>query len=153
MAPSTSVSTNIVTVSWTAPLINGLANGLPIISYSIYLRAANLTYISDNNVCNGLSPTVIAATSCTIPLSTLYVAPYSLLKGADIKAYIVATNIYGSSPASPEGSGGVVVFVPDAPINLADNTVVTTKAVIGFTWSPAPNDGGQAVIDYIITYD
>lgn len=117
------------------------------------MRTASLTYITDNNVCNGLSPTVIAATSCTIPLSTLYAPNYSLVKGADIKAYIIATNAYGSSPASPIGSGGIVVFVPDAPINLADNKAVTTKAVIGFTWSPAPNDGGQAVLDYTITYD
>jgi len=43
--------------------------------------------------------------------------------------------------------------VPNAPINLADNKAVTTKSVIGFTWSPAPNNGGQAVLNYTITYD
>jgi len=112
-----------------------------------------LTYITDNTVCNGLSPTVIAATSCTIPLSTLYAAPYNLLKGFSINAKIVATNAYGSSAVSPSGNGGIVVFVPDAPINLADNTVVTSKSVIGFTWSSGASDGGQSVIDYTITYD
>jgi len=149
IAPTTSVSTSFVTITWTAPL----GNGLPITAYSIYLRTANLTYVTDNTVCNGLDPTVISATTCTLPLSILYAAPYSLGKGFSINAKIIATNTYGSSPASPSGNGGVVVFVPDAPINLSDNTAITSSSVIGFTWSPGSSDGGTAIIDYTITYD
>lgn len=112
-----------------------------------------MTYITDNSVCNGLNALVISQTSCTIPLSTLTAAPYNLLKGYSIYAYVIATNAYGSSPKSDNGNGGVIVLVPDAPINLADDPTVTTRSVIRFTWSPAASDGGSPILSYTVTYD
>ena len=96
---------------------------------------------------------MITQTSCDIPLSTLTAAPYNLLKGYSIFAYVIATNVYGSSPQSEFGNGGVIVLIPDAPINLADDISVTSRSVIQFTWSPAASDGGTDIIDYTITYD
>ena len=66
---------------------------------------------------------------------------------------MISTNAYGSSEPSDFGNGGVIVLVPDAPINLADNTTVTSRSVIEFTWSPAASDGGTVVLDYTILYD
>ena len=66
---------------------------------------------------------------------------------------MIAYNAYGYSQASPVGNGGITVFVPDAPTSLANNPLVTTKSVIGFTWSDGASNGGTAVIDYRISYD
>lgn len=96
---------------------------------------------------------MITETKCVIPLSTLTAAPYSLLKGYSIYAYVIATNIYGSSPPSEKGNGGVIVLIPDAPILLADDIAVTSRTVIKFSWSPALSDGGSSILDYTITYD
>jgi hypothetical protein len=46
-----------------------------------------------------------------------------------------------------------MVILPDAPINLADNTAVTNAAVIGLTWTEGLTDGGTPIIDYTISYD
>ena len=149
-APVTSVTNDMVTIDWSTPT----TNGLPITAYSIFIRTGDqLTYITDNSVCNGISNTVIAQTSCDIPLSTLTAAPYNLLKGYSIYAYVISTNAYGSSPASDYGNGGVIVLVPDAPINLVDNIGVTSRSVISFSWAPAASDGGTAILDYTILYD
>jgi hypothetical protein len=43
--------------------------------------------------------------------------------------------------------------VPDAPISLANDPLVTTDTVIRFTWSDGSSDGGSSVIDYTVYYD
>jgi hypothetical protein len=43
--------------------------------------------------------------------------------------------------------------VPDAPVSLANNAVVTSSTHIALTWSPAAFDGGSSVIDYRISFD
>jgi hypothetical protein len=44
-------------------------------------------------------------------------------------------------------------MVPDAPINLANNPLITSDSVVGFTWTDGASDGDSPVIDYKITYD
>ena len=46
-----------------------------------------------------------------------------------------------------------MAFVPDAPINVADNTAVTSDSIIGFTWEDGAIDGARPVIDYRLSYD
>jgi hypothetical protein len=43
--------------------------------------------------------------------------------------------------------------VPDAPIDLTDDTPNTSATQISFTWNDGASDGGAAVIDYRIYYD
>lgn len=149
-APVTSVSTSFVTITWATPV----TNGLPITSYSIYIRKGDqLTYITNNAVCDGTSALVISQTSCVLPLSTLTSTPYSLLKGYSINAYIVATNAYGSSTPSSLGNGGVIVLVTNAPILLVNDPTVTSRSVIKFTWTAPISNGGSSILDYTITYD
>jgi hypothetical protein len=114
-----------------------------------------LTYIFDNSVCDGTTSAVVlnGVTQCTIPLSTLTAAPYSLLLGYKISSYVVAYNDYGLSQDSPVGSEGVIVLVPDAPVSPINNPAITTKSIIGFSWSDGASNGGTAVIDYRISYD
>lgn len=51
---------------------------------------------------------------------------------------------------SPSGNGAVIVYVPDAPISLADNPVITNALHVGLTWSDGVSNGGTSVIDYTI---
>lgn len=47
----------------------------------------------------------------------------------------------------------MIVLVPDAPISLTDDTTVTSRSVIRFTWAPAASDGGSTILSYTVTYD
>ncbi len=79
-------------------------------------------------------PTIVANTQCTIPLSTLTGAPFSLTLGQNINAKLVAVNAYGDSSESSPGGGAVILLVPDAPISLANAPAITTDSQIGLTW-------------------
>lgn len=87
-----------------------------------------------------------------MPLSVLYAAPYNLVQGSAIGATAVAINMYGSSPSSPIGTGGIVVVVPFQPTNLVNDASTTTDTVIRFTWT-ASQDGGTAVLYYTVYTD
>jgi hypothetical protein len=102
----------------------------------------------DTTSCDGGNALTVTNTQCTLPLSKLTSAPFSLLKGYGIYIKVIATNAYGDSPISDAGNGGLIVFVPDAPIALANNFAVTSKSVISFTWSPGTSNGGTPIIDY-----
>jgi len=78
---------------------------------------------------------IIASASCTVPISTLVAAPFNLQWGSTIYATISAVNIYGTSVISTSVSGAVIVTVPDAPMNLANNVALTTGSMITITWA------------------
>ena len=42
--------------------------------------------------------------------------------------------------------------MPDAPINVADNTAITSATRVGLTWQAGASNGGSEVIDYTINY-
>jgi hypothetical protein len=90
---------------------------------------------------------------CTLPLSVLYAAPYNLLQGDQIHAKVIVSNAYGDSAFSPDGSGGIVVLVPDAPLTLANDAATTSNTVIRFTWTEGANNGGTQVLTYNVYYD
>jgi hypothetical protein len=68
-------------------------------------------------------------------LTTLYASPFNLILNDSIYSKIIATNYYGNSPYSTEGNGGITVFVPNAPINLANDPAVTSDTIIRFNWT------------------
>lgn len=41
--------------------------------------------------------------------------------------------------------------MPDAPINLAEDTTQRTSATNGLTWSDGTNNGGLPILDYRIS--
>jgi hypothetical protein len=88
-----------------------------------------------------------------MPLSILYVSPFSMVLGDHIYAKIIAINSYGDSFASEPGDGVAVVFLPDAPINLANNAAITSATTVGLTWSNGISNGGSVIIDYKVWYD
>ena len=77
-----------------------------------------------------------------MPISVLYVEPFNMVLGDHIYAKITAINSYGDSLSSVPGDGAAVVFLPDAPINLANNAAVTSATTVGLTWAAGMSNGG-----------
>ena len=93
----------------------------------------------------------LTQTSCTVPVTTLKAAPFSLPWGASVYAKVIATNVYGNSIESDAGNGAVITTTPDAPINLAEVVAQRTKSTLGLSWSSAAFTGGDVIIDYRIS--
>lgn len=144
-APTTSNVADQVLVQWTAPN----ENGSPITGYRIELRQNDMTTFSqDMTNCDGSGALITASTQCSIPLSVLTAAPYSLVFGDSVFAKVVAYNYYGESAESDSANGAVILLVPDSPILLTENSAVTTAYVIGFSWLDGVSTGGTPIIDY-----
>ena len=147
--PTTSNSGINVVIDWSAPT----SNGSTITSYTILiLQSDGSTYTEDSINCDGTDSTIILATQCTIPLSVLTSAPYSLSLSANVQAKVLATNVKGSSIASSAGSGATIIFTPDAPISLSENTSDRSATTLGLTWTEGSSNGGSVILDYRINY-
>ena len=85
-------------------------------------------------------------------MTTLQAVPYSLVFDDDVQVKIVSINLYGESDQSLAGSGAKIQVVPDAPISLANNALVTDATKIGLTWSQGVSNGGTVVLDYKLLY-
>ena len=117
-APTTHVNVNNVIVTWTAPLSD---NGAAVTAYQVLIRQADLvTYSQDTVNCNGANDLIRAALTCSIPMTTLTAAPFSLPTGASVFAQIIAINAMGASQTSDAGNGAVLSIstVPSAPVGL-----------------------------------
>lgn len=66
---------------------------------------------------------------------------------------MVSINIYGESIRSEAGNNAVIQYVPDPPINLANDPTTTTDTRIRFSWTDSDQNGGAPVTDYDIFYD
>lgn len=156
-APTTSVSSDTLTmtIDWNAPSDNG---GIAVTGYRVYILASNgSSWYQDLVNCDAVNDsTIISATSCTIPTSTLRASPFSLTSGTSIYARVLAINGIGDSKNSSSGNGGVLpnaATVPDAPINLARDAANTSKTQLAITWSAGASNGGTVVIDYSVYWD
>jgi len=47
----------------------------------------------------------------------------------------------------------VILTIPDAPLNLANNASLTSAQQTGLTWSQGLSDGGTPVISYSLFFD
>jgi len=47
----------------------------------------------------------------------------------------------------------VIVAVPSAPINLANDGTITSDLIIKFTWSAGASNGGLPILGYNVYYD
>lgn len=91
---------------------------------------------------------------CSIPISTLTNSlTFNLSVGVSVNVQIIAINAYGFSTVSVVGTGAVIVYSPDAPINLVENTLVTLQNQIGLSWQAGLSNGGSPIIDYQVWYD
>jgi hypothetical protein len=118
-------------VTWTVPF-DGSSS---ITGYQIKIREQDgLTFTEDIANCNGLEAQIISSLSCSVPISALIVAPYSLAWGSSIYATVSAINVVGTSVPSTEGNGAVIITNPDAPTSLSDAPLITLGDRIGLTW-------------------
>jgi len=125
--PTTAISSNFVLVSWSLPD----TRGSPITAYTIKIRESDdLTFTLSIADCNGSTSTIISSRSCLIPISTLRSAPFNLPWGSSVFAKVSATNLYGTSDESLQGNGAVILTVPDAPLSVQDDPLVTSGTQI-----------------------
>ena len=116
MQTVTVLSTDVV-LTWDTPY-NG---GAIIESYTIVIIKHDGTYAEDLINCDGTEATIMTDTTCTIPISTLKAAPYSLPWGASIYVKVLATNEAGPSPYSTPGNGAIILTIPESPQNLVED--------------------------------
>ena len=88
-----------------------------------------------------------------MPITALRASPYSHPWGASIYAKVIFINVVGESTESAEGNNAIILTVPDAPINLANNPVQTSATQISISWANGATNGGASVLDYRIYYD
>lgn len=89
--------------------------------------------------------------TCTVSLALLQAAPFSLTELESISLKVISINALGESDLSQAGNGAVIWNQPDAPINLANDALLTDATTIAFTWQDGP-DGGTPIIDYKLWY-
>lgn len=110
-------------------------------------------FIEETGDCDSQSAIAVANRICNIYLDTLTVAPYNLVVDESVRVKIIAQNDYGESDFSEIGNGAVIKLRPDAPINLANDPLITSAFTIAFTWEEGPFDGSTPVLDFDIYYD
>jgi hypothetical protein len=82
-----------VVIDWTAPADNGSV----ITSYTILIAQSDGAFSEETTNCDGSNASIISSTQCTVPLSVLTTAPYSLSLGNNVNAKVIATNVKGDS--------------------------------------------------------
>jgi hypothetical protein len=87
-----------------------------------------------------------------VPISTLKVEPFVLPWGASVYAKVNAINVVGASDYSQVGNGAIILTIPDAPLNLSDDVLITSLHQIGLQWYQGYENGGTPVLDYRVWY-
>jgi hypothetical protein len=79
------------------------------------------TYTENLIDCDGSQDSILSAHTCSVPVTSLKNAPYSLPWGAHVYAKVIATNLYGSAEASEAGNGAMITTYPDPPTDLTED--------------------------------
>ena len=136
-------------ISWSEPIDNGAI----VTDYIVSIQQKDGQFTVESVYCVSNSANILSSKSCEVPLTTLYTAPYLLDGGSSVYAKVLSKNAQGASEFSDPGNGANIVFVPDPPKNLQDDTTITSETQIGLKWIDGASNGGMAVIDYTIRYD
>lgn len=109
--------------------------GSPPITFEIVIRKSDgVTYSTELNYCDGTDTGIVAATTCSIPVTILRAAPFNLPWGSSVWAKIRSTNLYGNSEFSNFGNGAVITTNPDPPTSLAEDETQRDSTTLAFTW-------------------
>jgi hypothetical protein len=139
-----------VQIDWVEPY----TQGSPVTGYRVYLLESDgVAYSLELNDCDAGEVIISDAKQCTVLVSTLKDAPYSLDWGTSIFAKVVAYNIYGDSEISEAGNGAIIITYADAPLDLIETISARTSSSITFTWSEGLLNGGSTVTDYRVSYE
>ena len=103
-------ATGGVVITWTAPNNDGSV----ISAYLIEIANVAGTAWSSVSTCNGSDPSVVAALTCIVPMSTLTADPFDYLFGNVVYVRVSATNTYGfgSVSATSSATGATIAVVP-----------------------------------------
>jgi hypothetical protein len=88
------------------------------------------------------------AISCTVEVAALRSAPFNLDWGDNVKAKIVAINIYGDSIESILGGDAILVTTPGAPISVTEVYAERSKSTLALSWSQPAFTGGEALSNF-----
>lgn len=119
----TSIDGSNVLISWT-PNYNG---GSEVLSYTVEILASDGTYIVDETGCKGDEAYILANRECYLPVTTLRSDPWFLDWGDSVFARVKVTNVVGNTAYSVVGNGALISSIPDAPFNLANNLLISSK--------------------------
>ena len=137
-------------ITFSAPF-NG---GSVITAYKVTILSGDgSTYLEDLNNCDASTTDIMTNKRCTIPFGDLRADPFNLPWGSSVYAKIAAINLMGTSLDSVAGNGAEITRVPDPPINLVKNTLVSNAVTIGIQWDNGLESGGVPVLDYRVWYD
>jgi len=101
VAPSVSLSSTTIQISWAAPGANNDA----ITAYRIYVEDNLGTGIEDTVECDGSDSDIISNLACEWTMSAVLLAPYSLSVGDSIVVTVAAYNNFGWGSASLDSDG------------------------------------------------
>lgn len=126
------------------------ARGSPVTQYRVKFRGSdNLFYIPTGTPCDPATP--VTTTTCSVLMSVLTSAPYSLAAGATIVARVEAYNAIGySTPSASSVAALTAITGPTVAPTLARGSLASST-VIDLTWlivSGSPATGGSAVTSY-----
>jgi hypothetical protein len=100
--------------------------------------------------CDGSNTLIRTQKACFIPVDVFKQEPYNHPWGASIYARLFATNIKGDSLVSDPGNGCVIIYSPDAPVDVREDTYFRTTDTLGILWTAPEEDGGTRILDYRI---
>lgn len=110
-----------------------------------------VTYSLELTYCDGSDPTIVSATQCAVPVSTLRAEPFELEWGAHVYTKVVAINVYGASIESEIGNGAIIITNPDAPMNLLEDSTYRDSSTLGLKWDEGFQDGGNTITQFVLS--
>lgn len=82
-APTLSLSTIYVQISWTVP---STTNSFSVTAYKILVKDSTGSYLENTQYCDGSGAAIISAMTCFIPMATMTGSSYNLDQGDEIVA-------------------------------------------------------------------
>jgi hypothetical protein len=150
---SVNETTGDLVLTWTAPHDNSAT----ITAYKIeILDKAGTNWNEETEYCNGADAYVMGNRTCSIPMSKLYAAPFSLALADPIYVRVSAYNVNGWSPTSTPSSGATTVRTTPTRMNAPVRDAASSDSQIIVTWTAltaAADTGGAPISSYRLFWD
>jgi hypothetical protein len=140
-----------VALTWTAPS----ANQDPLLAYRILIREADGDYSEEATHCDGgTDASILSGATCSVPMTVLRAAPYSLAQGDPVLFTVAARNSYGWGLTSQLNTATVALVetephTPPAPSYVAASSSLAT---ITLSWpgiaAASAATGGSPIVSY-----